>query len=613
MTEGVGKISKRRPNTWKGGTVATTDLRAVWVALAITVVGVFGEVGWPLIYLGAGLVLTVAAMGICVDCRFDIRPFEVVSWTVICWGVVAALLVSGGALASKTTLATWGGAMVIWAVVARSRRRGRRLVLIIMLWGAGLLGAAVIVSFWGVPQLIINHNISVALMVSVIPLALEISQASWKARWAVALMLIPTLLTGSRAGVLAVLVIVISLWPEGRSRRWAIAMGGAGAIAAIAWRVISRPESLAWYRWRIWGAVVESIGDRPWWGIGAGNVAEAMGPYRLEHTTELGRWGHVIGGAESLPLGLAARVGLPALILASVALGLWFFRSRRPAPTTTATLGAIIVMGLFHDFWSEPAVLWWWAAVLGLLTIRYWESPECRRSGSGFNRWPAALVVGGLVAWALVQPAWAQWLWWHSEPLPGAVVKAIRAEPWFSQPMEWRVENLLEEPQWSWAQASEALEWSRRSLEIQPGSARTWSLHGRVNARIVGEFGVWPETVENARTAFGQASTLEPRLPWHPYSLAMMERSLGNLERALRLASHSVELEPAFVRGWLLVSRLELDGGNLEAARHAFESSLVIRDTNEPRVWIGYHHDLIRCPEWQVEALKQELKMSNDE
>ncbi|RLE32757.1 MAG: hypothetical protein DRJ61_08755, partial [Acidobacteria bacterium] len=167
--------------------MATADFRAVCVALAVTVVGLFGEVGWPLVYLGAGLVFTMAAMGISADCRFDFRLFEVVSWTVIGWGVVAALSVSGGALASKTTLATWGGALVIWAVVARSRCRGRRTVLILLLWAAVLLGAVVVVSLWGVPRLINNHNISVALMVSVIPLASDIFQASWKARSAVVL------------------------------------------------------------------------------------------------------------------------------------------------------------------------------------------------------------------------------------------------------------------------------------------------------------------------------------------------------------------------------------------------------------------------------------------
>ncbi len=584
------------------------DLRAAMAGLVVVAVGLFGEVGWPLIYLGAGLLMTVVTVSVSADKQFEIRFFEVLWWTVIGWALLAALVASGGALASKTTLASWGGLCVIWAVVARAGSRGRRLVSVFLVSGAVVVGAMAAASVFGAPRLITNHNLSVALIVAASPLASDIFRRPWLGRAAVALMLIPVLVTGSRAGALAVLVVAISLWPPGRSRRWGVAVGGVGAIAAITWRVISQPESLAWHRWQIWGAVVESIGDRPWWGIGAAGMADAMGPYRIEHAAEVGRWGHVIGGAESMPLGLAARVGLPGLILAFAALVVWGYRSRRPAPATTATLAAMITMGLFHDFWSEPAVLWWWAAVLGLATLRRPESAGCHHGGPDFTRWSVALAAGGITAWALVQPAWAQWLWWHSEPSAGAVVTAVRSEPWFSQPMEWRVENLLAESRWTWAQASEALEWSRRNLEVQPGSARAWSRHGRVNARIVGEFGAWPATVERARRAFARATALEPRLPWHPYSQALMERSLGNLERALSLASHSVELEPAFVRGRLLVSRLELDRGHLHAARRALDRGLDSRDAGEPRAWTAYHRDLIRCPERQILALKRELE-----
>ena len=584
------------------------DLRAVLAGLGVVGVGLFGEVSWPLIYLGAGLLMTVVTVSVSTEKQFEMRFFEVLWWSVIGWALLATLVASGDALASKTTLASWGGLCVTWAVVARAGSRGRRLVSVFLVLGAVVSGGMAAASVLGAPRLITNHNISVALIVVASPLLLDIFRRPWAGRSAVAVLLIPVLLTGSRAGALAVLVAAISLWPAGRSRLWGVAVGGAGAIGAISWRVISQPESLAWHRWQIWGAVVEAIGDRPWWGIGAADLADAMGLYRLEHAAEVGRWGHIIGGAESMPLGLAARVGLPALILAGAALVVWGYRSRRPAPATTATLAAMITMGLFHDFWSEPAVLWWWAAALGLATLKRQESAGCHHGGPRFTRWPVALAAGGITAWALVQPAWAQWLWWHSEPSAGAVVTAVRSEPWFSQPMEFRVENLLAEGQWTWAQASEALEWSRRNLEVQPGSARAWSRHGRVNARIVNEFGAWPATVQSAREAFGYAAVLEPRLPWYPYSQALMERSLGNLERALRLASHSVELEPAFVRGRLLVSRLELDGGHLHAARRALDRALTSRNAAEPRVWTAYHRDLIRCPEQHLRALKRELE-----
>jgi len=588
--------------------MASTDYRAILAAMVAVAVGVFGEVGWSLVYLCAGLSITVIFVSLAVEGRFGLRLQDLFWGAVIAWGVVAALMVSGGALESKVTLATWAGMWLIWSAIGRASGGGRRIVSFFLILGTVLLGAAVVAGAFGAPKLINNYNISVAMIVSAVPLVLDLFRCQWKARSAVALMLIPVVMTGSRAGVLAVLVIAVFLWPAGRSRRWVISLGGLGALAAIAWRVISRSDSLAWGRWRIWGAVMESIGDRPLWGIGAGGVGEAMGPYRLEHLAEVGRWGHIIGGAESMPLGLVLRVGLPALFLAVAALVVWCAESRRPTPVTTATLGAVITMGLFHDFWLEPAVLWWWAAVFGMATLRRQEIPQPLSGDRRSTRWPVALAVGGVVAWALVQPAWAQWLWWHSEPSAAAVVKAVRAEPWFSQPMQWRVEDLLAERNWTWAQASEALEWSRRNLENQPGSAQAWSRHGKVNARIVGEFGAWPATVENARAAFIQSAVLEPRLPWYPYDQALMERGLGNLKESLRLASHTVELEPAFVRGRLLVARLELDGGHLHAARRALDRALMARDEGEPRVWITYHRDLIRCPEQHLRALERELQ-----
>lgn len=588
--------------------MVATDLRAAGVGLVVALVGVFGEVGWFFVYLGAGVALTVAAMSVSWDARFKLGFFEKIWWAVVGWGAIAMVLNSGDASASKATLASWGGGLVIWAVMARSGSRGRRVVLTTLVWGGFFLGISSAAGLWEIPRLIANDNISVALIVSVIPLALERFRVSWRTGAVVAVMAASVILTGSRAGILAILVVAVLLWSKGRVRPWVIAIGGVCGGAAVAWRLFFRPDSLAWYRWRIWGAILESIGDRPWFGIGAGGVAEAMGPYRVEHVTEIGRWGHVIGGAESMPLGLAVRIGLPALLLAVVALGLWMYNSRRPAPDTTAILGAMATMGLFHDFLSEPAVLWWWAAVLGLVTIRCPESPGCDRGDRRLARSFVTLAVGGVAAWALVQPAWAQWLWWYQEPSAATVATVVRAEPWYSQPMGWRVDNLLAERQWTWAQASEALDWSHRNLEIQSGSAQAWSRHGRVNARIVAEFGAWPTTVENAREAFHQASYLEPCLPWNPFEQALMERGLGNLGEARRLVAASVDMEPLFVRGWLLLARLELDQGHFEAGRRALDRGLAARNIDQSRVSSGYHRDLLRCPQWQVEALEEALR-----
>lgn len=588
--------------------MVAVDRRAFAVGLMIAVVGVFGEVGWFVVYLGAGLVLGFSAMSLSWDVGLRVRGFEALLWIIVGWGMVAAVLNSGDIGASKATLASWGGALLIWAVMARAGGRGRRVVSSTLMWVGILLGFSLVAGFLDQPKLITNDNITAALIVSVIPLASGHIRSTWRAGVAVGLMSVPVLLTGSRAGVLALVMITVLLWPKGRMRLWVFASVGLCGGVAVVWRLVSRPDSLAWHRWRIWGAILESIGDRPWFGIGAGGVAEAMGPYRLEHFTEVGRWGHVIGGAENMPLGLAVRVGVPALLLASVACGLWFIKSRRPASATAAVLGAMAAMGLFHDFLSEPAVLWWWAAVMGLVTIRSPEVPGFNHRDRKLARSFGALAVGGVVAWALVQPAWAQWLWWNQGPSSERVGTVIRAEPWFAEPMRWQIESLLAERQWMWAQASEALSWSDRQLEIRRGSAAAWGLHGKVNARIIDEFGAWPATIERARSGFARAAAIEPRLPWYPYDQALMERGLGNAEDALTLVKRSVELEPAFVRGWLLLARLELDRGRLGEAQAAFERGLGARQFGGTHAGIAYHHDLILCPEWQLQEIRRALE-----
>jgi len=174
--------------------------------------------------------------------------------------------------------------------------------------------------------------------------------------------------------------------------------------------------------------------------------------------------------------------------------------------------------------------------------------------------------------------------------------------------MRWRVENLLGERNWTWEEASEALEWSRRNLEIRTGFAGAWDLQGRVDDRIVEEFGAWPVTVQEARKAFSRASALEPHLPWYPYRQALMERRIGNTKGALTLIRQSVELEPNFARGWLLLSRLELDAGHLQSARRALDKAVVSHDVAEMRVWTDYHRDLVWFPEQHLLELERELE-----
>lgn len=581
------------------------DLPAVLLGVTVGLVGVVGEVAWPWIYVVAAVVLTGTAMVAAGRAVVTSGTVEGLVATALFLGTVSAVFVSGSALASKTHLASWAAAVLIWIVISRSGPEPRRVVSLCLAVGAVVLGASVVIAQSGAFQLMANPNIAVAMIISAAPLAFDHSRNPWIGRgWTLGLLFL-IVLSGSRAGVLSVLVVVVCLWPAGRHRAWVVALSALGAAAAFGWRIVLHPQSLAWHRWRIWGAVVDSIWDRPLFGFGAGDMALAMGPYRLEHVNEVGRWGHVIGSAENMVLGFGCRVGLPALFLICAAGLVWFFRHRLPGGKAVAVVGGMMTMGLFHDFWSEPAVLWWWAAVLAIVTKG--DSPIAENRPPFLGRWALILAVGGVAAWAWIQPAWAQTLWGQAHRSDGGWVRAVRAEPWLSQPMDRRINQLLGEDRWSWAEAAEAKAWARRLLTVRGGSARAWNLEGLVNARIVDDLGPWPAAIHGARDAFTRASALEPRLPWFALNRAEMERILGHLEASRALAVSAVSTEPNFVRGWLLLARLELDAGRVQAAAVAFEKALRIRDESRSRLDIEYARDLTACPPRQVDILRREL------
>ncbi len=310
-----------------------TDVRATIAVAVGCIVTLFGELWFSWSYVCAGFLLTVAAVWLAADPRVQLSRDEKAGLVFIAWGVVTAFLVSQAYLDSKTTLASWTGAWLVWVAVSRSTRAGRRLVASILVAVAALSAGAVLAEFIGLARpraggLISNPNLTVAVIAPVLVLFSTVFRRRWLA-WALAIMVAgPILLTGSRAGFLAVGAVALVVLPAGRMRRSALILGGFGLTVLMLWRTLANPESLAWHRWRIWRAVIEMAVDHPLFGIGAGSLGEAMGPYRLCHPQELGQWGHVIGDAESTPLGILARVGLPGAFLALLVVLLWLGRCR---------------------------------------------------------------------------------------------------------------------------------------------------------------------------------------------------------------------------------------------------------------------------------------------
>jgi uncharacterized membrane-anchored protein len=83
---------------------------------------------------------------------------------------------------------------------------------------------------------------------------------------------------------------------------------------------------------------------------------------------------------------------------------------------------------------------------------------------------------------------------------------------------------------------------------------------------------------------------------------------LGRFDEARSLAERAVSEEPRFVRGWLLLARLELDMGRRDAAREALARAVEASERGRWRLLSGYERDLVVTPRWQLEELSRALE-----
>ncbi len=291
-------------------------------------------------------------------------------------------------------------------VVACMRDRARTWLLLDVLFVGALL-----VSFWGCieavdyavnprpevggyhrVQSVFNHPNTLALYLSrLLPLyaALGILLPRTTRRKAVylggaVLMAITMLLSGSRGGWLAVAAAAVPIALMGRTYRWLVPAGGAGAVGVLLLALsgqnrlsnLLRPgRGSADTRERLWRSAVEKIGESPLWGSGLGNVSwmrRYIPRKRLEGTELVDAHNLVLDFWAKLGIiGLAA---ILALLFRFYLLALRTFR-RASGETTPLLVGlvaamtAAIVHGLVDAFYFglPLAVLFW--LFLGLVEV----------------------------------------------------------------------------------------------------------------------------------------------------------------------------------------------------------------------------------------------------
>lgn len=553
--------------------------------------------------------------------RAPLTPAEWLGLGVIGWAVLSAVVAKRYPMGAKETITTW---LLAWALLVLSRHSGwkaRGAAFALVAAGAGLtavwvLGANLALSTMGLGGMYRNPNVAIALVLPalVVPWT-EVGRSLGRWRWSLPLLAAAAIAaTGSRAGLLALVAAAAAALPRGRLRWVGLAGTAAGAAAIAAWRFLSHPDALAWYRPAIWRAVGSLTAAHPVLGVGPGWLEDATGVVRLARPEVIAIHQHVIGSAESTVLGLAVRTGVVGVVLAAaaIAVGAWRLRLKglEQRRAGLVALAALAVMALFHDFLDQGVVLWTWALLAGCLFPA--AGSALKQTTKRLSMQPAARVAGGLavmwlVLWGGAEPAYARRIWWEGASSTDLVRTSLRADPWFAEPAEWATRHLLAQPRWGWETAGEALSWSRRATALHGGSARVWSEYGLVNARIVEDLGGWPDAIAGARKGYRRATGLEPHLPWSWLRWAQLERMLGDSSRALELARRAVREEPHFVRGWLFISRVELDLGRSRAARDALQRARGAARLGDGRRLSAYERDLLEAPPGYVRELEEVL------
>jgi len=549
------------------------------------------------------------------------RGLAAEEWTVfgfIAWSVVAAVVAASAPLAAREVVAVWIVTWGLWLIARRAGEWSSRAGLIVLAAAAVILALGVVLEAVGVGGLRVgglleNPNVTASLLVvSMLTLPVIDGRRGWRlaAGAAIALGLV---LTGSRAGLLAVLAAGAVILPRGRPRFLGLLTGGLGVAAVLVWRFANQPDILAWFRPAIWMAVLRLWMAQPLVGVGPGGLVDAAGAERLLHTDHVGQHQFLIAYAESSPLAVLVQTGLVGLLIIAIAFALWWWGARRCGGLSRAmgaALAAMAVIGAFHDLLSVDVVLWWWALTIGLLEARaapLAAAAEPSRDAAG-TRVVKGLILAFVVLWGVVQPTWARWLWRSEGPEAALVSRTTRAEPWYDAPLEWRARDLLRRDQWAWETAAEALALSRRAVRIHPGAARLWSVCGMVQARVVTDFGPWPDSVEGAREAFARSVELEPHQPWAWLEWARLERNLGLTDNAVELVRRALDEEPHTVRARLFLARLELDRGDTGAAREAYDTALQSTRLRARLDLNRYERELLSAPAWQFRELGEALR-----
>ena len=355
--------------------------------------------------------------------------------------------------------------------------------------------------------------------------------------------------SGSRGALLGACAVAIVWAVTGTSaafRRLALAVVGAGAIG-LALRLSLDRDPLRFERLRIWGVAGRTaVAELPL-GCGPGGYADAALPHNFPLAGGFARYARLPDLAESDFLQVLATLGAPGIVLV---VGLIVSIGRRLPRNDVRGWGVVVAIAttsLFSTQLVVPVVAW--AAALALAAVLP-RGPRALHQRS----WPLLACAGGAVVVAtaavLVLPDWGV------GEAPDRLVDRAAA--------------MLRSPSATDTSLADAEVLLLRACTERPRYGRAWRELGTVRiarARLRGE----RDLAAAAARAFAQARTLNKVDAFATLGEGQALRLLGDARGAEAAIGAALTVEPNFVSAWFELAALQVERGELGAAREALD------------------------------------------
>lgn len=373
----------------------------------------------------------------------------------------------------------------------------------------------------------------------------ELVDRSWRLVWMPALLAAGIELSGSRSGVVAVVVVLV--WSVARNRRVGavvvaavivgFALGGAAAAvgAGVNDTATSRIQGAAATggltpRIAMWDASVSALWDRPLTGWGPGQFRSATSSYRTLRMAHAEGSDVLYTDAHNVVVEYATTTGVVGLALAVA----WILAAARRARGGLAMFATAMLVGhLFEPEWIRTtplALLALGAATPRLATLRR----------------PRVLVVSAVAAATAASIAASILLIgdFHLDQgrldfAPYHAQRAIELLPSWPEPatLEARIHLFAERTTRDPAELDAAVTWRRRAVARDDTDPSLWN--------ALGETELFAAHPTRAMVAFDRALDFDPVSARALNGVGYAQAALGEDARALAAFRRSLEINPA--------------------------------------------------------------------